>query len=589
MPCVSGNPLMDQTWQTVSILLVGIVVVIGGVLVLRLHAFLALILGALVVAALTPDEHVQRNAVREAAARVVDAGRFSAFEHPQSGEPLTLTDGEIVLRGGGLLPEMAALVLGRELETADLGDTAGLPVVEITRWAKAIGGDDRRENVALARVRRGGGDAEIESGALAIAPDRLKAARDMTAKNTIADRVAAGFGKTCAQIGILIAMASIIGKCLLDSGAADRIVRSSLRLVGEKRAPVAFVGSGFLLGIPVFFDTVFYLMIPLGKAMRMRTGRNYLLYVLTIVAGATMAHSLVPPTPGPLFVAEQLNVPLGTMILAGCVVGLFTASVGYTYAQLVNLRSSLELRESPDFSIRDLEEIAARDESELPPTWLSLVPILLPVVLIGGYTILETTIDARDGWMRVAATLCDKNVALVLSAGVAMATLVWQKRTTRTELATSVQASLAGAGVIILITAAGGAFGAVLQQTGVANLVGELSTTEPTIVVSLAFLITTAIRTAQGSATVAMITAVGILAGVAGQLSFHPVYLALAIGCGSKPLSWMNDSGFWVITRMSGMTEAEGLRFVTPMTALMGVVGLVVVMIGVTVLPQPFG
>jgi GntP family gluconate:H+ symporter len=252
---------------------------------------------------------------------------------------------------------------------------------------------------------------------------------------------------------------------------------------------------------------------------------------------------------------------------------------------LVNRRSSLELRESPDFSIGDLEEIAARDESELPPTWLSLVPILLPVVLIGGYTILETTIDARDGWMRVAATLCDKNIALVLSAAIAMATLVWQKRTTRAELATSVQASLAGAGVIILITAAGGAFGAVLQQTGVANLVGELSTTEPTIVVALAFLITTAIRTAQGSATVAMITAVGILAGVAGQLSFHPVYLALAIGCGSKPLSWMNDSGFWVITRMSGMTEAEGLKYVTPMTALMGVAGLGAVMVGVKLFP----
>ncbi len=124
-------------------------------------------------------------------------------------------------------------------------------------------------------------------------------------------------------------MAAIIGKCLLDSGAADKIVRSALKLFGERGAPGAFVSSGFLLDIPVFFDTVFYLMVPLGKALRVRTGRNYLLYVLTIVCGATMAHSLVPPTPGPLFVAESLGVDLGLMILCGCVVGLFASTTGH--------------------------------------------------------------------------------------------------------------------------------------------------------------------------------------------------------------------------------------------------------------------
>jgi gluconate:H+ symporter, GntP family len=579
---------VDPTTQTIAILLVGIVVVIGGVLALKLHAFLALILGALVVAALTPGERIARHAAREAAAPVLDAARSEAFVHPRTGEALAPASDEIVLRvprRSPLLPEMALLVFPTPLDSADLAETDDRPVLEVTRLARARAPDGRSEDVAFARVRRRGGGAAIEPGALAISPAGLKAARDLASRDTIADRVAEGFGRTCTQIGILIAMASIIGKCLLDSGAADRIVRSALRLFGERRAPLAFLGSGFLLGIPVFFDTVFYLMIPLGKALRMRTGRHYLLYVLTIVAGATMAHSLVPPTPGPLFVAEQLNVRLGTMILAGCAVGAVTATVGYVYAQIVNRIWSLDLRESPEFSIRDLEEIAAREERDLPPTWLSLVPILLPVVLIGGYTILEILVEERGGWMRTAATLGDKNIALVLSAVIAMATLVWQKRTHLADLARSVHSALAGAGVIILITAAGGAFGAVLQQTGVAGLVGELSAREPTVVVGLAFLITMAIRTAQGSATVAMITAVGILGGVAGQLSFHPVYLALAIGCGSKPFGWMNDSGFWVITRMSGMTEGEGLKYVTPMTALMGFAGLVVVIIGVKLLP----
>lgn len=410
---------------------------------------------------------------------------------------------------------------------------------------------------------------------------------------TIAERVAAGFGSTAGKIGILIAMASIIGKCLLDSGAADRIVRSTLSWFGERFAPLAFVFSGFLLGVPVFFDTVFYLMIPLGKAMQVRTGRNYLLFVLTIVAGATMAHSLVPPTPGPLVVAEELGVNIGTMILAGCVVGFFTAGFGYLYAWLfANRIWQLPLRESADFSLKDLEELANRDASDLPPFWLSILPILLPVVLIAGYTVVEAVCQAQDVALppladTILGTLGDKNIALMISAVIAMLTLWKTRRLTRQQLAEAVASALSSGGIIILITSAGGAFGGVLRETGIADLIRELPEASPAMIITLAFLITTAIRTAQGSATVAMMTAVGILSGLAtsGTLPFHPVYLALAIGCGSKPIAWMNDSGFWVITRMSGMTEAEGLKFVTPMTALMGLVGLLVTIIGASLFP----
>ncbi|MHC4510628.1 MAG: GntP family permease, partial [Planctomycetota bacterium] len=152
------------------------------------------------------------------------------------------------------------------------------------------------------------------------------------------------------KIGILIAMASIIGKCLLESGAAERIIRTALKWFGESRAPLAFLSSGFLLAIPVFFDTVFYLMIPLAKAMGMRTRRNYGLYIMAIVAGGTMAHSLVPPTPGPLFVAGELSVSLGLMILGGIFIGLFTISSGYVYALWANRRWPIPLRDSADIS-----------------------------------------------------------------------------------------------------------------------------------------------------------------------------------------------------------------------------------------------
>ena len=178
-------------------------------------------------------------------------------------------------------------------------------------------------------------------------------------------------------------------------------------------------------------------------------------------------------------------------------------------------------------------------------------------------------------------------MAVVIRNAIALMVYARQKKVGFKNLDGVIGSPLETAGVIILITAAGGAFGLVLRQTNVAGLISDLPTMSPAVICATAWLITTAIRTAQGSATVAMITSVGVLSDLAsGQsLGFDPVYLALAIGCGSKPIAWMNDSGFWVITRMSGMTEGEGLKFVTPMTALMGVVGLLTVLIGVTVLP----
>ena len=407
------------------------------------------------------------------------------------------------------------------------------------------------------------------------------AAAESLARTNIGERVAQGFGRTCGQIGIIIAMASIIGTCLLKSGAADRIVRTTLKWLGERRAPLSFMGSGFLLGIPVFFDTVFYLMIPLGKAMYMRTGRNYLLYVLSIVAGATMAHSLVPPTPGPLFIANELGVDLGLMILAGCVLGAFTASAGYAYAHWASRTWAVPLRESKE-SLLELAELSKRDDSELPPVWLAVLPILLPVALIAARTGLDSMLGLdpeQSGLMRLILNLGDKNIALILAAIIALLVLV--KNSSGEDTIADVRGALSSAGVIILITSSGGAFGNALQQTGIGNAIQELSTTYQISVLPLAFFLTTMVRTAQGSATVAMITAAGIFSGMAdpAQLGFHPVYLCLAVGCGSKPIWWMNDSGFWVVTQMSGMTEKESLKTLTPMNLIMGLVGLAVTML----------
>lgn len=404
------------------------------------------------------------------------------------------------------------------------------------------------------------------------------------AESWFVSRVTGAFGRACGGIALIIAMAAIIGKCLLDSGGARRIVDFLMGLFGLRGTPFAFAVSSFTLGIPVFFDTVFYLLMPLGKALRRKTGKDYLLYILTIVAGATMAHSLVPPTPGPLTVAGFFGdqVSIGSMMLGGLVVGMFTVSTGIAFAYWVNRRMEIPLRDAKD----GVDESAFEsEEAPMPPLLLALLPIVLPVVLIGGQTA-----SAALGWENpVIQFLGDKNIALLLAAAVAVYLLVDVRRRGRTlDIREGVQDALASGGVIILVTAAGSGFGAVLKDTGIAIEIGNLFAGKGTLMlIPVAYLVTALVRTAQGSATVAMITAGGMIAPLAleSDLSYSALYLALAIGCGSKPISWANDSGFWVIGRMSGMTPLETFRTVSVMMILMSLVGLGIVLLGAILVP----
>jgi len=192
----------------------------------------------------------------------------------------------------------------------------------------------------------------------------------------------------------------------------------------------------------------------------------------------------------------------------------------------------------------------------------------------------------------VVAFIADKNVALGIAATIALGLLYFVPREGTTLQVTrnrAVQQALASGGTIILITAAGGAFGAMLRQAGIATVIGQLAQGSSGIsILVIAFFVTTAIRTLQGSSTVAMITSAGLLQDFAlsGELPFHPVYLAMAIGAGSKPIAWMTDSGFWVICKMSGMTESEGLRTVSPMSTAMGLSALLFTILGALLVPM---
>jgi GntP family gluconate:H+ symporter len=395
------------------------------------------------------------------------------------------------------------------------------------------------------------------------------------AKRSSMKRVVNEFGNGCAKVGLIIAFAALIGRFLLESGAAAKIVLVMVSLFGEKRAGLAFLVSGFLLAVPVFFDTVFYLLIPIAIAMAHRTRGNYLFYVLCIVAGGTMAHSLVPPTPGPLLVAEEIGVDIGAMMLGGLAVGLFTITFGYLYARWMSGR--FELAPPP------LGDDVLMEEGDLPSAFVSFLPVLLPVLLVTGGTLYAIFKPEHLGFLKVFG---EKNLALGLAALVAFTILAKRCSGDKERLRRVSSEALSSGAVIVLITAAGAAFGGVLKQTDIASAIGAMQG-NATFALPVCFLITALVRTAQGSATVAMITAAPVAAAFAASasLGFHPVYLALAVGCGSKPIPWMNDSGFWVITRMSGLKEAQTLRTVTPMMSLMGVAGLIVVVVASWILP----
>lgn len=395
---------------------------------------------------------------------------------------------------------------------------------------------------------------------------------------SVGKRLATAFGNTSAKIGILIALASIIGVALMRSGGAERIIRGLLSLFGKKNTSIALLSGSFTLAIPVFFDTVFYLMIPLVKSLTVRNPRKFSLYLMAIIAGGVMAHSLIPPTPGPLFVAEEMGIDLGAMIIGGIVIGAITVAAGYIYALWANKKWDLPMRDTPDISVEELKQYSEKSATELPSLGLSLLPILLPLLLITGNTFSGMLMEKGSMGHKVLTTIGDANIALFISAIIAMF-ILWKQLKDQAAFKKFITEALASAGMIILITASGGAFGQMLQQTGIGVQVGELAANYQLALIPMAFIITAIVRSAQGSATVAMITAMGVMSGVIGTgLAFHPVYLALAIGCGSKIFAWMNDSAFWIITQMSGMEVQETIRHFSILLMVMALAGLIAIM-----------
>jgi GntP family gluconate:H+ symporter len=416
------------------------------------------------------------------------------------------------------------------------------------------------------------------------ARSQLEAGRKLPEAVLALELTAAGFGATAASIAIVIVLAAIIGQCLMESGAADRIVRKLVFVFGERKSDVALMGSGYLLSIPVFFDTVFFLLVPLARSLALRTSGRYALYVTAICGGAFSTHVLVPPTPGPLAMADTLGLDLGVAIVGGLLLGLAPAAVGLLFARAIDRKLPIPLRDASGSSREELEALARRPEAELPGLFVSLLPVVLPVALISGASIVEILAKDSDEWAAALPSvsfLGNKNSALLLASFIAAFTLLRQKNLTLAGLGRALEPAVSSAGVIILITSAGGAFGSMLSRIGVDDSLRELPQVgSGASYLVLAFAVASVLKVAQGSSTVAIITTSAVMAAILPpDLPYHVLYVFGAIGFGSGLVSWMNDSGFWVVGKMSGFTEKETFLTWSLVLVVVGFAGLVEVLL----------
>jgi len=314
------------------------------------------------------------------------------------------------------------------------------------------------------------------------------------------------------------------------------------------------------------------------------------LFVMAICCGGVVTHGVVAPHPGPLAMAETLKIDLGLTIIAGIVVGIIPAIGSWWVARWINWRMDIPVRETPGTTMAELEQILAKREEELPSFTWSILPVILPIALISAASFLaafsgKSRLPHLYPWVEFWG---NRNVALFVGAVIAMWVLARQKGYSVGRICRLIGPPFETAGVIILITSAGGAFGLMLKNAGVGDAIKAAAAGHSVNCVLLAYGVACVIRIAQGSMTVAMLTTsammVPILEGGAG-LPYHPIYIFLAIGFGSAILSWMNDSGFWVISKLSGFTEMETLKSWTVISTTVSVVGLIATLTGATLFP----
>lgn len=380
-----------------------------------------------------------------------------------------------------------------------------------------------------------------------------------------------GMGNTLGFVAIVVGLGTLLGGLLEHSGGAEALAQQLLKSFGEKRTDWALVTAGFLLAIPVFFDVAFILLVPIVYSLQRKTGKSILLYGLPLLAGLAITHAFIPPTPGPVAVAEILSAKLGWVIAFGFVVGLPTAAIsGPLFARIISKKIMVK---APVISSPEGQNKVTR-----PGLGVVLLVIGLPLGLIVLNTLFTSFAITPTLPLYIGETLGligHPFGALLIANLVAWYVLGKKRGVSSAALNQLANRSMAPAGLIILLTGAGGTFKQMLITTNAGKMLAEVFAAQGVPLLLFAFLAAVSIRLLQGSATVAMITAAGLTAPLLNEALTAPqkALIVLAIAAGASILSHVNDSGFWLVSKYLGLTEKETFRSWSIMTLLIALVG----------------
>lgn len=398
--------------------------------------------------------------------------------------------------------------------------------------------------------------------------------------------VTGGFGNTIGNIGIVIILGTAIGVILEETGGALVLANTILRLVGRKNSKIAMALSGYLVSIPVFSDSAIVIMSPVARALSARSGLPLIGLLGALNAGIMATHTMVPPTPGPLAAAGTLGADLGMVILLGLI-----SSLAYTIAGTFYSNSKRVLRMYPETAkVANVDEavegdftLSNPDGRPLPSAGLAFGSILIPILLICINSFAKIFLPEDAGFLNILAFI--GHPIFALGVGVVIAILMGGSRVNRDVVYNWFEDSVDRSGFIILATGAAGAFGAVLQQSGVGTYLGNLITQTPLPAIFVPFFVSLLLSVSNGSATVSLLTGSAIILPLMPALGLSPVMATLAIAAGSSFFYHTNASHFWVVLKSNNLPMKEGFQVCSIPTALGSIAAFIAVWIMSVVLP----
>ena len=382
--------------------------------------------------------------------------------------------------------------------------------------------------------------------------------------NEMSSTISNGFGNTLGSIGIVIGLGIIFGNILSESGATESIANGLVSKTGSKNSALAICVSGFLISIPVFMDAAFVIMMPIVKYVAKTTKKSLLVFICALGVGTIVGHALVIPTPGPLAVAANVNANIGAFIFYSIIVAFPAALAGgWLYGKVFEKYPAYEGEKVSKNLVKATtnndEELVVNESQEVskPGFGVSMVALLFPIVLILLSNVFNMVLPEGSSVSNISSFLGDKNISLFLGIIGAIALL---RKYINKSLGDIVIEAAESAGLILLITGAGGAFGNIINSSGIGNFLVDTMSGLNISVVVLGFILSALLRVSQGSTTVALVTTSSILGPALVGTGASPILVGLAICAGGVGLSLPNDSGFWVLSRFGELSVKDTLK-----------------------------